>query len=182
MRSGRGDGAMLFFVATVFALLAASLIPTHWKKLSLRADGSILGTVLIGSILWLLYCVWQLLLGVYALITRISQMVFNHRFFLTFLATVLLASSCNLLWQIMTRKNDGFCGNGEISFGAKEAVLRVAISEDQPVGVVRCKNLLEHRCVSEDGQPISAGTRVELVRWFGNKLVVRPLAGAASVA
>lgn len=182
MHGERGDGAVLFIVVTVFALLATSLISTHWKQLTLRNDGSVLGTVLTGSVLWLLYCVWQLILAVYRLVTHIGQVIFQHRYSLTFVAALVLAVSCSFVWLIIMQKNDGFCGNGEITFGAREAILKVGISEDQPVGVVRCRNLLEYRCVAEGEQSIPAGTRVELVCWSGNKVVVRPLTEATSVA
>lgn len=172
----------MYFVVTVFALLATVLISTRWRQMSLRADGSVLGTVLIGSVLWLLCCLWQLIQFVYALVTHVSQMIFDHRHLLTFVATIALATGFSTIWQIIRREDDGLYGNGEILFGAREAVLKVGISEEQPVGVVRCRNLQECRCVAEDAQFLPAGTRVELVCWSGNKLVVRPLTGAASAA
>ncbi|MCD8146348.1 MAG: hypothetical protein LUD84_03530 [Clostridiales bacterium] len=175
---------MLFIVVTVFALIATALIFTHWQQVSLRNGGAVLGTVLTGSVLWLLYCVGQLILTIYKLVTHIIQAIAAQLYFLTAVAIVLLAVwLVSLTWQIVTQKTDGFCGNGDISFGAREAVLKkVGISEDQPVGVVRCRNLSEYRCVAEGEQPIPAGTRVELVRWLGNKLVVRPLTETTSVA
>ncbi len=174
---------MLFFVVTVFALLATALISTHWQQLSLRNGGAVLGTVLTGSVLWLLYCVGQLILTIYQLVVRIGQAIAERLHLITVVVIVLLVAwSLSLIWQLVSQKNDGFCGNGDISFGAREAVMTVGILEDQPVGVVRCRNLLEYRCVAEGEQPIPAGTRVELVCWSGNKLVVRPLTETTSVA
>lgn len=174
---------MLFIVVTVFALLATFLIFTHWQQFSLGSGGAVLGTVLTGSVLWLIYCAVQLGVTIYRLVVHIGRAIAEQIYLLMVVAFVLLAVwLVSLIWQIVTQKSDGFCGNGDISFGAREAVLKVDISEDQPVGVVRCRNLLEYRCVAEEEQSIPAGTRVELVRWFGNKLVVRPLTETTSVA
>lgn len=179
MRSERGEEAMLYFMVTVCSLLAMALISTHWREFTLRSDGSVLGTVLLGSTLWLLYCVWQVLLYLYRLVNHISQVIFDHRHLLSFAATIAVAMAASTVLQIMTKENDSFYGNDELFFGGRDGVIRDAISEEQPVGKVRCRNLQEFRCISEDERPIPAGTRVELIRLTGNKLVVRPLTGAA---
>ncbi|MCD8190653.1 MAG: hypothetical protein LUD78_10655 [Clostridiales bacterium] len=162
-------------MVTAFALLATGVISTHWRQMSLRTDGSVLGTVLIGSVLWLLYCVWQVLLLLYSLATHVSQVIFDHRHLLTFAATILLAMAFSAVRQVVTQENDGMYGNVEIYFGSRIALLTIGISEEQPVGRIRGKNLQECRCISEDEQFIPAGTRVQILRWCGNKVVVRPL-------
>lgn len=181
-RGERGEEAMLYFMVTVCSLLAMALLITHWEDCTLCSDGAVLGTVLLGSTLWLLYCFWQVLLFFYRLVNHISQVIFDYRHPLTFIATLAVTAAFSVVLQVMSRENDSFYGNDEIYFGSRTAVLLTDLSEEQPVGRVRCRNLQEFRCVSEDQRPIPAGTKVELVCWYGNKLVVRPLTEADTAA
>lgn len=177
----RGEKAMLYIVVTVFALLAVGLISTHWQQLLARANGVVLGSILTGSVLWLLYCIWQVALAFYRLLTRIDQVFFNHRYLLILVTTILLILAFRAIQQIMTQENDGFYGNGDGFCGGEKAIVKNGITEAHPVGLLLCSNSREWRCISEDGQSIPAGTWVELVRMIGNKLVVRPWKEPTSV-
>ncbi|MCD8050725.1 MAG: NfeD family protein [Clostridiales bacterium] len=165
----------------MLALLATALIITCWEELTDWVNGVILGIILTGNVLWLLYCVWQVALTIHRLITRIGQAVFNHRYLLIFVASILLVVGFRAVQQIMTQENDGFYGNGDGFCGGEKAIVKNGITEAHPVGMLLCSNSREWRCISEDGQSIPAGTWVELVKMIGNKLVVRPWTESTSV-
>ncbi|MCC8075700.1 MAG: NfeD family protein [Clostridiales bacterium] len=172
---------MLYIVVTVAALLATILITVFWDKLTDWVNGAILGIILIGNVLWLLYCAWQVTSAIYRFLTRIAQAVFDHRYLIILGAAIFLIAALKVIQRIMAQENDGFYGNGDGFCGGEKAIVKNGITETQPVGMLLCSNSREWRCISEDGQSIPAGTWVELVRLIGNKLVVRPWMGPTSV-
>ncbi|MCD8354411.1 MAG: NfeD family protein [Clostridiales bacterium] len=172
---------MLYFVVTVLALLATALIITCWEELTDWVNGAILGIILTGNILCLLYCAWQVVLIIYRFVIRIAQVVFDHRYPLLLVASILLVVVFRAVQQIMTQENDGFYGNEDGFSGGEKAIVKNGITEAQPVGMLLCSNSREWRCISEDGQSIPAGTWVKLVGLIGNKLVVRPWTEPTSV-